>query len=303
MNTDSKAAVRRLNNALGIDLYALLTRPSVNELILNSDGRIFIEDAKNGMAETALMIPYGRADLFIRTAADLLKLPVSDGCPVVSGKLPGISARIEALLPPITRAPSFSIRKHTENVLTLNELSDRGMLTESQLKEVREILSKRLNTVICGTTGSGKTTFLNALLCEIALSSPDERVISIEDTEELKLTMKNHLCLYTAKDADMSLLLRSSLRLRPQRLVVGEIRGQEALDMLDIYCTGHKGGLSTMHAGDRAEALNRLELMAGRHPKAPKNLSALIKDALDCLIILKPYPQRQIDSIIYLKNL
>ncbi len=301
MNTDSKAALRRLNNALGIDLYALLSKPSVNELILNADGSIFIEDAMNGMEETALIIPYGRADLFIRTVADLLKLPVSDSCPVVSGKLPYISARIEALLPPITSAPSFSIRKHNETVLSLSELSSQGMLTASQLSEVREIIRKRLNTVICGTTGSGKTTFLNSMLTEIALSSPDERVISIEDTRELKLTMKNHLCLYTAKNADMSLLLKSSLRLKPQRIVVGEIRGAEALDMLDIYCTGHKGGLSTMHAGDREEALNRLELMAGRHPKAPSNLAALIADALDCLIILKPYPRKQIDTIIYLK--
>ena len=161
------------------------------------------------------------------------------------------------------------------------------MLSLEQLQLLRYALKHHVSILISGATGSGKTTLLNSLLNEIALLQPQERLIAIEDTPELKIQVANHLNLYTNATTDMSTLLRSALRLRPDRIIVGEVRGAEALDMIDALSTGHRGGLATIHAGSLEQAVERMTLLVSRHPHCPRLIEPTVASALELLLQVK----------------
>jgi type IV secretion system protein VirB11 len=183
---------------------------------------------------------------------------VHAGSPRVSAELPGTGERFEGLLPPVVAAPAFAIRKPAVAVFTLDDYVGRGIMTSEQAKILQNAVATRKNILVAGGTSTGKTTLTNALLAEVAKSS--DRVVLIEDTRELQCKAPNLVALRT-KDgvATLSDLVRSSLRLRPDRIPVGEVRGAEALDLLKAWGTGHPGGIGTIHAGSALGALRRLE--------------------------------------------
>jgi type IV secretion system protein VirB11 len=201
----------------------------------------------------------------------------------VSAELPETGERFEGLLPPVVTAPCFAIRKPAVAVFTLADYVSAGIMTESQAALLREGVAERANILVAGGTSTGKTTLTNALLAEVAGSS--DRVVIIEDTRELQCTAPNLVALRT-KDgvASLSDLVRSSLRLRPDRIPIGEVRGAEALDLLKAWGTGHPGGIGTIHAGSALGALRRMEqLIQEAVVTVPR---ALIAETIDLIAVL-----------------
>jgi type IV secretion system protein VirB11 len=204
--------------------------------------------------------------------------------PRLSAELPTSGERFEGLLPPLVANPSFSIRKPAAAIFTLADYVAAGIMSLAQAEDLRQAVKDRLNIIIAGATSSGKTTLANALLAEVAKSN--DRVVLIEDTRELQCASPNLIALRT-KDgvATLADLVRSALRLRPDRIPIGEVRGPEALDLLKAWGTGHPGGIGTLHAGTAMGALLRFEqLIQEAVVTVPR---ALIADTIDLIVVLQ----------------
>ncbi len=247
-----------------------LDDPEVSEVMVNRADRVYIE--KNGkLIRTPAMF---ENDEHVLRIINRIVLPlgrsVDRDSPTVDARLPD-GSRVNAAIPPVAiDGPSITIRKFTKNKLSVQELIEFGSITESMAEFIKACVLARLNIVVAGGTGSGKTTLLNILSGFIP---EDERIITIEDAAELVLRQDHVLRMETKpKNADgMGMvtvrdLVRNSLRMRPDRIIVGEVRGGEALDMLQAMNTGHDGSLTTVHANSPRDAISRLEtlsLMAG----------------------------------------
>ena len=249
---------RMLRTALGAAIARFLEDTSVVEVMLNPDGRIWIDRLSEGLADTGEMLSAADGERIVRLVAHHVGAEVHAGSPRVSAELPETGERFEGLLPPVVAAPAFAIRKPAVAVFTLDDYVAREIISSKQATILKGAVAARKNILVAGGTSTGKTTLTNALLAEVAKSS--DRVVLIEDTRELQCKAPNLVALRT-KDgvATLSDLVRSSLRLRPDRIPVGEVRGAEALDLLKAWGTGHPGGIGTIHAGTALGALLRLE--------------------------------------------
>ncbi|MEO0822484.1 MAG: P-type conjugative transfer ATPase TrbB, partial [Pseudomonadota bacterium] len=182
--------------------------------------------------------------------------------PIVSAELPMHGERFEGVLPPLTEAPTFSIRKPASRIYSLDDYVAQGVMSDHTACVLREGIERRLNTLVVGGTGSGKTTLVNALLAEVAKTK--DRIFILEDTRELKCAAEDAVHMRTeAGVASLRDLVRSALRQHPKRIIVGEVRGGEALDMLKAWNTGHPGGIATLHANSALGGLYRLEQLIG----------------------------------------
>nr|WP_234053480.1 MULTISPECIES: P-type conjugative transfer ATPase TrbB [unclassified Xanthobacter] len=249
---------RMLRTALGPAIAAWLEDPDIVEVMLNPDGRLWVDRLREGLLDTGEWLLPADGERIVRLVAHHVGAEVHAGAPRVSAELPGTGDRFEGLLPPIVTAPAFAIRKPAVAVFTLTDYVVAGIMTESQAEVLRLAVGGRRNILVAGGTSTGKTTLANALLAEVAGTS--DRVVLIEDTRELQCAAPNLVALRT-KDgvASLSDLVKSSLRLRPDRIPVGEVRGAEALDLLKAWSTGHPGGIGTIHASSALGALRRLE--------------------------------------------
>jgi P-type conjugative transfer ATPase TrbB len=247
-----------LRTALGPAIAAWLEDPAVVEVMLNPDGRLWVDRLSTGLAETGQHLAAADGERIVRLVAHHVGAEVHAGSPRVSAELPETGERFEGLLPPVVTAPTFAIRKPAVAVFSLEDYVASGIMTAAEACSLREAVAQRRNILVAGGTSTGKTTLANALLAEIAKTS--DRVVLIEDTRELQCRAPNLVALRT-KDgvASLSDLVRSSLRLRPDRIPIGEVRGAEALDLLKAWGTGHPGGIGTIHAGTALGALRRLE--------------------------------------------
>jgi type IV secretion system protein TrbB len=247
-----------LRTALGPAIARFLEDPSIVEVMLNPDGRLWIDRLSSGLTDTGETLSASDGERIIRLVAHHVGAEVYAGAPRVSAELPETGERFEGLLPPVVAAPAFAIRKPAVAVFTLEDYVAAGIMTADQAGALRAAVLARQNILVAGGTSTGKTTLTNALLAEVAKTS--DRVVLIEDTRELQCKAPNLVALRT-KDGVVSLsdLVRSSLRLRPDRIPIGEVRGAEALDLLKAWGTGHPGGIGTIHAGTSLGALRRLE--------------------------------------------
>lgn len=275
--------VRMLRTALGPVISRLLDDPAVVEVMLNPDGRLWVDRLSEGLANTGERLVPGDGERIIRLVAHHIGAEVHAGAPRLSAELPGTGERFEGLLPPVVAAPTFAIRKPAVAVFTLDDYVAAGIMSAPQAEALRHGIASRANILVAGGTSTGKTTLTNALLAEVAKTS--ERVILIEDTRELQCAAPNLVALRT-KDgvASLSDLVRSSLRLRPDRIPIGEVRGAEALDLLKTWGTGHPGGIGTIHAGSAIGTLRRLEqLIQEAVVTVPR---ALIAETIDLIAVL-----------------
>jgi type IV secretion system protein VirB11 len=247
-----------LRTALGPSIARWLDDASIVEVMLNPDGRLWIDRLAGGVVDTGERLSPGDGERIVRLVAHHVGAEVHPGSPRVSAELPETGERFEGLLPPVVAAPAFAIRKPAVAVFTLDDYVAAGIMRGSQAETLRKAVADRRNILVAGGTSTGKTTLTNALLAEVAKSS--DRVVLIEDTRELQCMAPNLVALRT-KDgvASLSDLVRSSLRLRPDRIPIGEVRGAEALDLLKAWGTGHPGGVGTIHAGSALGALRRME--------------------------------------------
>lgn len=247
-----------LRTALGPSIAAWLEDAGIVEVMLNPDGRLWIDRLAGGLADTGERLAAADGERIVRLVAHHVGTEVHPASPRVSAELPETGERFEGLLPPVVTAPAFAIRKPAAAVFTLDEYVATGIMTGVQADGLRNAVRTRRNILVAGGTSTGKTTLTNALLAEVAKTT--DRVVLIEDTRELQCQSPNLVALRT-KDgvASLSDLVRSSLRLRPDRIPIGEVRGAEALDLLKAWGTGHPGGIGTIHAGTALGALRRLE--------------------------------------------
>ena len=273
-----------LRTALGPTIATWLDEDVVVEVMLNPCGRLWVDRLGEGLCETGAQLSPDDGERIIRLVAHHVGAEVHADAPRVSAELPGTGERFEGLLPPVVAAPTFAIRKPAVAVFTLEDYVRAGIMDEVAANALREAVASRANILVAGGTSTGKTTLTNALLAEVAKTS--DRVVLIEDTRELQCTTPNLVALRT-KDgvATLSDLVRSSLRLRPDRIPIGEVRGSEALDLLKAWGTGHPGGIGTIHAGSAMGALRRLEqLIQEAVVTVPR---ALIAETIDVLAVLQ----------------
>ena len=271
-----------LRTAFGPAIARFLEDPAIVEVMLNPDGRLWIDRLSSGLADTGERLSAPDGERIVRLVAHHVGAEVHAGSPRF-GRVARDGGALEGLLPPVVVAPAFAIRKPAIAVFTLDDYVAAGIMTSDQAGALRGAVEARKNILVAGGTSSGKTTLTNALLAEVAKTS--DRVVLIEDTRELQCKAPNLVALRT-KDGVVSLsdLVRSSLRLRPDRIPIGEVRGAEALDLLKAWGTGHPGGIGTIHAGTALGALRRLEqLIQEAVVTVPR---ALIAETIDVIAVL-----------------
>lgn len=275
--------VRMLRSALGPAIAGFLEDPHVVEVLLNPDGRLWVDRLAEGLSDTGETLSATDGERIVRLVAHHVGVEVHARSPRVSAELPETGERFEGLLPPVVTAPTFAIRKPAVAVFTLTDYVEAKIMLADQAAVLAEAVATRRNILVAGGTSTGKTTLTNALLAEVAKTQ--DRVVLIEDTRELQCAAPNLVAMRT-KDgvASLSDLVRSSLRLRPDRIPIGEVRGAEALDLLKAWGTGHPGGIGTIHAGTAIGALRRLEqLIQEAVVTVPR---ALIAETIDLVVVL-----------------
>ncbi|MDP3747720.1 MAG: P-type conjugative transfer ATPase TrbB [Phenylobacterium sp.] len=272
-----------LRTALGPAIAAWLEDPAVVEVMLNPDGRLWVDRPGEGLVDTGQVLCAADGERIIRLVAHHVGAEVHAGAPRVSAELPQTGERFEGLIPPVALAPAFAIRKPAVSVFTLDDYAAAGVMTQAEADALRRAVAERRNILVAGGTSTGKTTLVNALLAEVAKTS--DRIVLIEDTRELQCAAPNLVALRTQDGvATLADLVRSSLRLRPDRIPIGEVRGAEALDLIKAWGTGHPGGLGTIHAGSALGALRRLEqLIQEAVVTVPR---ALIAETIDLVAVL-----------------
>jgi len=236
----------------------------VVEVMVNPDGKIWVDKIGSGRSWTGQLLDPSDADRILRLLADHAGEVVTRDNPRISATLPLTGERFQGAFMPVVASPAFAIRKRPEVVFTLDDYVETGIMTAGQAEAIREAAVSRQNILIVGGTGSGKTTLANAILAEPAFAK--DRVILIEDTAELQCSAEDKIQMLTKRTdppVTMTDLVRDTLRLRPDRIVIGEVRDGSALDLLKAWNTGHPGGLATIHANSALEGLTRLEDLIG----------------------------------------
>jgi type IV secretion system protein TrbB len=272
-----------LRTAFGPTIAAALADPSVIEVMVNPDGKLWIERATVGRQFTGEHIASAEAERIIRLVAAHVRREVHDKAPIVSAELPETGERFEGIMPPVAPAPCFAVRKPADVLYRLADYVAARIMSGAQAAVLAMAVRERKNILVVGGTSSGKTTLVNALLAEVA--DLGERVVILEDTRELKCAAADCVALRTKPSvATLADLVRSTLRLRPDRIIVGEVRGPEALDMLKAWNTGHPGGITTVHANSAQAGLYRLEQLV---QEAVVTVSRdLIVQAIDIVVFL-----------------
>jgi len=282
-------------------LEDLLEDPSISEIMVNDANNIYIE--KNGEIENSGRRFVKDVMFVINRIVDRVQRNINISEPMVDARLPD-GSRVNAVIKPVTvGGPCLTIRRFPVNPLTIAELVRRGALSEAAKDFLKAAVEHRCNILVAGGTATGKTTLLNALSEFI----PDkERILTVEDTAELRLT-KSHVVSLEARqknlagkgEIDIRMLVRNALRMRPSRIIVGECRGGEALDMLQAMNTGHDGSMTTIHANNPTDVFSRLEVMVQQASQSSLPIESIrqqIGSALDLIVQLRveeyPNPDR-----------
>ncbi len=277
-----------LRTAMGPDIALALADPLLVEVMVNPDGVLRLDRLGEGRIDTGVRLAPEQVERIIRLVASHARAEIHSDRPIISAELPPhaegrAGERFEGVLPPVSIGPCFSIRKSAERLHTLADYVADGIMSAAAADALRAAVTQRFNILVAGGTSSGKTTLANALLAEMA--GVDARAILIEDTRELQCPLPDTVALRTRPGVtSMTDLVRSTLRLRPDRIIVGEVRGPEALDMLKAWNTGHPGGIATVHANGAMAALYRIEqLVQEAVVTVPRRL---IAEAIDIIVFI-----------------
>jgi len=284
-DTSQQRLLQMLNTALGAQIIALLEEPAVVELMLNPDGHLWVDRLETGRDDTGYKILPADAQRVIELVASSTGSVCSADNPMVSAELPVSGHRFQGILPPVTSTPVFTIRKKALMVFGLDDYIEKQIMNSSQKDKIIEAVHGKKNILIVGGTGSGKTTLANAVLNEV--SKTMDRCIIIEDTLELQCTAPDTVFMRSRDHVSMNDILKATMRLRPDRIIVGEVRGPEALTLLKAWNTGHPGGVATVHANSARGGLTRLEQLI--HEATPTPQKALIAEAVNLVVFIERY--------------
>ena len=291
-------AKKKLERDMGPLLLDALHDPRTVELMLNTDGKLWQERLGERMSCIGMLRP-AQAEAIIKTVAGYHGKEITRAKPIIEGEMPLDGSRFAGQLPPIVLAPTFAIRKKAVAIFTLEEYVSAGTMTKTQCDTLKTAVRDHLNILVVGGTGSGKTTLVNAIINEMVLCNPTERVCIIEDTGEIQCAAENFVQYHTSLDVNMTTLLKVILRMRPDRILVGEVRGGEALDLLDAWNTGHEGGAATLHANNSLAGLMRLKSLITRNESAPSDIESLIGEAVQIVVHIARTPDgRRVQEIV-----
>ena len=267
------------------DIKPYLVNDDVCEIMVNDDSKIWIDTFSKGLVYTGKILTNDIvSNIIVQIANHSHKICNKDN-PLLEAEI--LNMRFQGFLSPdIVKNSSFCIRKHAKKIFNLDDYVHNKTMTKYQKEIIIQAIYNRKNIIVAGGTGSGKTTLVNALLFEIA--KLNNRVIIIEDTKELKCDAQNKLALISTKTTSMEDLLRATLRSRPDRIIVGEVRGSEAFTLINAWSTGHKGGISTVHSNSAFHTLTRIETLVGFG--TDKVQPSIIADAIDVIIYIKKTP-------------
>jgi len=294
-NETQKRLHDKIRFELGKEVMSALEDDKVIEIMLNSDNTLWIEKLGEGMK--MLEKHTCSAQAVIHTVASYLNTNVTVQNPILECELPLCGSRFEALVPPVVSHPSFTIRKKAKLIFTLDDYVSNNIITPTQKEVIDEAIKNHKNILIAGGTGSGKTTLTNAIIDGIVHYTPDDRIIIIEDTAEIQCSAKNNVIFRATENAEMIRLLKATMRYRPDRILVGEVRGGEALMLLKSWNTGHPGGIATVHANGAIAALTRIEQLVAEATTA--NSKTIIAEAINIVIfIAKTNHGRRVQEII-----
>lgn len=273
---------------LGPAVMAAMADDDVTEVYVNPhDGRLRLDTYRLGRVETPHVLPAARLEMFLNAVASAQGTSMGPTRPLLQAELPARrfrGARLQGFIPPVTPGVAVTIRKRPDRVYALDEYVRRAALRSAWRDALQVAVTSRWTIVVCGPTGSGKSTFANALLLEIAERCPGDRLAILEDTVELQCRVPDYLALRTTPEVSLAGLVKATLRTSPTRIIIGEVRDVSALDFLDAAATGHPGGLCTVHASSARGALERLDRLAQR-ANVPSQ-RALIAEAVDLVVVM-----------------
>jgi len=279
--------------------------PDVTEIYVNPDGRLRLDTRSRGPVASEDLLEAERVLRFLNTVASSLGLTLDEARPEIQAELPRADfggARLQGFVPPLASAPCFVVRKPPTVLYSLDSYVEAGLLRPEHRTILRRGVEERWNLLVAGGTGSGKTTFANALLLEIASRFPSDRIVVLEDTVELQCPAADTLALRTTSGLSLADLVKSSLRTKPDRIVIGEVRDAAALDLLDAWATGHPGGVATLHATDPLGALHRLDRLAQR-ANVPSQ-KTLIAEAIDLVALIHGnHAERRVRELLRVRGL
>ncbi|APH57189.1 Conjugal transfer protein trbB [Granulibacter bethesdensis] len=273
----------KLTRELGHEVVAFLNDPTVIEIMLNPDGSLWVEQLGKPMRKFGRM-GAAQAESLMATVASTLRTQITVHNPILECELPLDGSRFEALIPPLVSGPTFTIRKKALSVFSLENYVDQGIMTNEQRIVIERSVCQRKNILVVGGTGSGKTTLTNAIIRHMSDVAPEDRLAIIEDTGELQCSAPNAVLMRVVAHVDMTRLLKATMRLRPDRIIIGEVRDGAALALLKAWNTGHPGGIATIHANSASAGLIRMEQLVAEATQA--SMQTLIAEAINLIIFI-----------------
>lgn len=289
---------------LGPDIVAAFEDDDVTEIYTNpQDACVRLTTRTRGRVATEFCFSANRVTMFLDSVATHVGAALDSVTCCLEAELPDgrfRKARLQGFVPPLTHGPAFNLRKPPRVVYSLDDYVAHGTLSSAGRHALRLAVTTHQNILVAGGTDTGKTTFANALLYDIAVMTPEERVVILEDTVELQCASPDHLALRTRTGphpVTLAQLVKAALRTSPDRIVVGEVRDASALELLDAWSTGHPGGVATFHATTPLGALRRLDRLAQRNNVPPQ--PHLVADAVDMVVLLdKVHGQRRVTDVV-----
>jgi len=294
INYKNERIQNKIKEELGDEILDALANKSVLEIIVNPDATLWV-DTFEGMKKVK-KLDQGKVNNLIKTIGSIAGEPVNKDNPEISAELKLLVNeeyrlyRFEGIISPITSGPTITIRKPSEVIKTMSDYEDDQIMTTDQGEKLRKMIEEKKSILVVGATGSGKTTFCNALLDHMAKKAKNERVIILQDTIELQCSLENKVELKTSENADMSKLLKYTMRLRPDRIIVGEVRGKEANALIKAWNTGHPGGVSTIHANSAQKGLMRIEQLIEEGGVTP--VPSAIAEAINIVVFIKKHSNK-----------
>jgi type IV secretion system protein VirB11 len=295
-NERARRIGEKLERELGALVFACLSDPDVLDILLNPDGGIWIERTGRAPERLGEMPPY-QAEALISTVASEMRTVVTAESPILECELPLDGSRFSAVIPPVVSAPCFAIRRRAGSIMHLSDYVASGILSEHHAACLARAIEARRNILISGGTGSGKTTLANALIAHMAESLPGDRLVIIEDTAELQCAAPNAMIMRATSAVSLQRLVKATMRFSPKRIIVGEVRGGEALELIKVWNTGHPGGVTTIHANSAGDALPRLEDLVREASQVP--MQRTIAAAIHLVVfIARTGGERSVEQVI-----
>jgi P-type conjugative transfer ATPase TrbB len=261
-----------------------MSDPAIIEIMANPDGSVWVDDLHSGQRSVGT-IEAAQVESLLNVIASLSNTAITKEQPILECELPYDGSRFAGMIPPVVERPIFSIRRKAIQIFSLKDYVAAGILSETQKTVIDTWIKARKNILIVGGTSSGKTTLINAVIQAITEHSPEHRLILLEDTVELQSAASNIVAMRSSREVSLQALVKATLRHRPDRIIVGEVRGKEAFDLLTAWSTGHPGGVASLHANSAEGAFLRLEQLLELATQSP--MKTLIGEAVDAIVYIE----------------